>query len=190
MQLQSLGPGYIDLAYRTAAAADPAAMLVYNEYGLEGDNLDSSARRSAVLKLLSGMKARGVPVHALGMEAHLNGNAIETAGLSSFLKQVAALGLKILITELDVEDKNMAANVGSRDATVAGVYQAFLATVLQEPAVEAVLTWGLTDRYTWLSQMAARSDGQSVRPLPLDSSLQPKQALWAMLDAFASAPKR
>jgi endo-1,4-beta-xylanase len=188
--LQALGPSYIDTAFRTAAAADPGAVLVYNDYGLEGDAAGSSKRRSAVLKLLSGMKSRGVPLHALGMQAHLSGSSFDSSSLASFMKQVAALGLKIFITELDVTDRNFPVDITTRDNYVANIYAKFLATVLQQPAVEAVLTWGLSDRYTWLTQFAARGDGQPVRPLPLDSDLKPKPALWAMLDAFNAAPTR
>jgi endo-1,4-beta-xylanase len=188
--LNALGPGYIDTAFRAAAAADPKALLVYNEYGLEGDSSSATKRRNAVLKLLSGMKSRGVPLHALGIEAHLSGSVFDSSSLASFLEQVAALGLKIFITELDVSDKNMPADTATRDNTVANVYQAFLSTVLQQRAVEAVLTWGLSDRYTWLSQFSSRSDGLPVRPLPIDTNLKPKQAYWAMLDAFNAAPIR
>lgn len=188
--LQALGPSYIDTAFRTAAAADPNAMLVYNDYGLEGDGYNTSARRKAVLNLLSGMKSRGVPVHALGMQAHLSGNSFDADSLSSFMKQVASLGLKILITELDVTDKNFAADITTRDNAVANDYYKFLSTVLKQPAVEAVLTWGLSDRYTWLSQVSARSDGQPVRPLPLDSDLKLKPAAWAIIDAFNATTAR
>lgn len=190
MWLQALGPSYIDTAYHTAAAADPNAILVYNEYGLEGDNPDSGKRRSAVLKLLSGMKGRGVPVHALGMQAHLSGSSFSSDSLASFMNQVASLGLKIFITELDVIDQNFPGDLSTRDNDVANLYNKFLSTVLQQPAVEAVLTWGLSDRYTWLTQTAPRSDGQPVRPLPLDSDLKVKAAAWAMLDAFNAAPAR
>ena len=188
--LKALGPSYIDTAFRTAAAADPKAMLVYNEYGLEGDNENSGKRRNAVLKLLSGMKSRGVPVHALGMQAHLSGSSFDSSGLASFMKQVAALGLKILITELDVSDQKFPADVVTRDSDVAGICHEFLSSALKQPAVEAVVTWGLSDRYTWLTQFAPRADGKPVRPLPLDSDLKLKAAASAILDAFNAASPR
>ena len=55
---QMLGPGYIDLAFRTAREADPTALLTYNDYGIEYDNEEEGKKRAAVLALLRRMKAR------------------------------------------------------------------------------------------------------------------------------------
>jgi endo-1,4-beta-xylanase len=60
--LEFLGPDYIDLAFRVAAEADPKALLVYNDYGLEYDTPDNEAKRIAVLKLLERLKSRGTPI--------------------------------------------------------------------------------------------------------------------------------
>ena len=190
--LHFLGVDYIDLAFRLAAAADPNAMLFYNDYGLDYDTPEDEAKRNAVLKLLEHLKAKGTPIHALGIQAHLNG--VETRfnpeKFRNFLKDVANLGLKILITELDVEDKNLPQDLDTRDRIVAGVYQDYLSVVLAEPAVIAVINWGLSDRYTWLSDFSPRSDGLAVRPLPYDDQLSPKLAWQAIARAFDQAQKR
>ncbi len=190
--LQTIGPDYIDLAFRTAAAADPAAVLVYNDYGMEYDGSDADARRAGILQLLTRLKAAGTPVHALGIQAHLDPGitSFDAGKLVTFIRAVADLGLKIFITELDVIDQRLPADVATRDSEVAGVYAEFLGAALQDPAVTTVLTWGLSDRYTWLSNFRPRSDGLPVRPLPLDSSFQAKPALYAMLDAFQAAAPR
>lgn len=189
--LNALGPAYIDLAFRTAAEEDPNAILVYNDYGLEYETGNAAARRAGVLKLLTGLKASGTPVHALGIQAHLQGtDSFNSSSLASFLKEVADLGLKIFITELDVSDQRLPADIGIRDEIVADVYQQFLETVLQEPAVNTVITWGLSDKYTWLNQFSPRPDHQPVRPLPLDRSLQPKTAIAGMINAFNSSAGR
>ena len=189
--MRSLGPGYIDTALRTAAAADPNAVLVINDYGMEYDDSTSDARRGAMLALLTRLKQSGVPVGALGVQAHLNASQSSNfTKFQSFLQSVAALGLKIYVTELDVQDSGLPADVNTRDARVAQTYSTFLNVALQQPAVQMVVTWGLTDRYTWLSSYAPRPDGLPVRPLPLDSNLQAKPAYNAMLSAFASAPSR
>lgn len=188
--LNALGPDYIDLAYRTAAEADPEAVLVYNEYGLEAGTSDGNARRASLLKLVGGMKRRGTPIHALGLQSHLSADGFSASKLSNFLKQVQDLGLKIFITELDIADQKFPANIAIRDTDVADLYRQYLKTVLANSAVTTVLTWGLSDRYTWLSSTAPRADGLSVRPLPFSSNLLPKTARDAIIEAFAAAEPR
>ncbi len=190
--LNTIGPSYIDLAFRVAAQADPNALLVYNDYGVEYDGSDGDARRAAILRLLTRMKAAGTPVHGVGIQAHLDGSQTQfnASKLRSFIRGVAALGLQVFITELDVIDQRLPGDIPTRDAGVADTYWQLLNTALQEPTVTTVVTWGLSDRYTWLTNFKPRSDGQPVRPLPLDSSFQPKPALFAMLEAFQAAPPR
>lgn len=176
--LKFLGPDYIDLAFRIAAAADPKAMLVYNDFGVDYGDTMSRVKRQAILDLLKSLKEKGTPVHALGIQAHLKGdsNYFYPKSLRQFLREVAKLDLKILITEMDVIDKKLPAAIDVRDRIVAGAYEDYLAVVLDEPAVIAVITWGLSDRYTYLSEYHPRTDGKSVRPLPLDTTLKHKLA--------------
>jgi endo-1,4-beta-xylanase len=190
--LELLGPGYIDLAFRLTAAADPQALLVYNENELDYDDPDADAKRAAVLKLLTGLKAQGTPVHALGIQAHLvpGERKFNPQKLRQFLRDVARLGLKIMITELDVTDKDLPANIAIRDRIVAAAYEDYLNVVLAEPATIAVITWGVSDRDTWLSSYAPRPDRTPVRPLPFDRHFQRKLAWNAIARAFDRAPKR
>lgn len=187
-----LGTDYIDYAFRLANAADPQAMLVYNDYGLDYDIDKDDAKRTAVLNLLESLKSRGTPIHALGIQAHLDGaqTAFNPTKLREFLRNVAKLGLKILITELDVRDKELPLELGVRDRIVASAYEDYLSVVLDEPATIAVLTWGLSDRYSWLSEFQPRPDHASVRPLPLDADMNRKLAWNALARAFDKATKR
>lgn len=190
--LQLLGPDYIEIAFRAAAEADPQALLVYNDHWLDYDTNEGNTRRTAVLKLLERLKAKGTPIHALGIQAHLLRDKpyFNPAKLRSFLRDVASLDLKILITEMDVTDKKLPVDVTLRDHLVAAAYEDYLSVVLEEPAVIAVLTWGLSDRYTWLSQDEPRSDKAPVRPLPLDAQFRRKLAWNAIARAFDQAPMR
>jgi endo-1,4-beta-xylanase len=190
--LLMLGPDYIEMAFRTAAKADPNAMLVYNDFGLDYDTSSGNTKRAAVLKLLERLKSKDTPIHALGIQAHLyrDNPRFNPAKFRSFLKDVASLGLKILITEMDVTDKTLPKDVQIRDRIVAAAYEDYLSVVLEEPAVIAVLTWGLSDRYTWLSSHDPRKDGASARPLPLDKNLKRKLAWNAIARSFDKAPKR
>ena len=191
--LDLLGPGYLDIAFTLAAEADPRTMLVYNEYGLDYDTPADAAKRAAVLTLLRGMLQRKVPVHAFGMQAHLSARQqkdFKPEVLRRFFGDIAGLGLKILITELDVADQTLPAEIPERDAAVASIYGGYLQAALAEPAVIAVLTWGLTDKYTWLAGQKRRDDGAPVRVLPLDRDYQRKPAWNAIAKAFDEAGKR
>jgi endo-1,4-beta-xylanase len=186
---RALGPEYIDLALQWAHQADPGARLLINEYGLEAQTPAAAVKRRALLALLRDLRRRNVPLHGIGLQAHLqagqnNGRYDELAG---FLKQVQALGLEIQITELDVDDRQLPGDPALRDRLVAAEYDSFLAAVLSNPAVRQVTTWGLSDRYTWLNSQAPRPDGRGQRALPFDEALQPKPTVAVMRERFARA---
>lgn len=190
--LRLVGPDYIPASFRAAAEADPAALLIYNENRLEYDDPDGNYRRATVLKLLKGFIANKVPIGALGIQSHLRtGNVPFSAGkLKDFLGSVSDLGLKIVISELDVTEKGPETKLADRDQAVAQEIDRYLGVVLQEKSVVYVVTWGLTARYSWLTSYAPRPDGQHVRPLPYDSDLHPTQAWQALASAFERAPRR
>ena len=191
---QTMGFDYIPLAFNVAHQADPSAMLVYNDFGVEYDFPGNDDRRTAMLNLLHKLKSQNVPVHAFGLQAHLYGNAVQrmnTSALTSFLKSISDMGLKIMVTELDVQDKGLPPDPNARDQALAQSYSTFLNAVLQNTNVIVVETWGLSDKYTWLRQHAPRDDGQDVRTLPFDANYQPKPAvIQAIEQAFDAAPPR
>ena len=191
--LEALGPGYINLAFEAAHAADPKARLGFSDYGLEYDNVSWMVeKRGTLLALLKTLKQQGVPIHALALQGHLDATrpAGFGAGLKTFLARVADLGLEIYVTELDVDDQALTGDPAQRDAVTADLYGRFLDVVLAEPAVKMVNTWGLSDRYTSKSELSPRTDGQTVRPLPFDRDLRPKPVAVTMLDRFDRAPRR
>jgi endo-1,4-beta-xylanase len=165
---------------------------VYNDYGLDYNTPEDEGRRVAVLRWLERLKSIGTPVHALGIQAHLRADEtrFNPRKLRTFLNDVAGLGLKLIISELDVADNKLPKDVNVRDRIVAGVYEDYLSVVLDEPAVIALITWGLSDRSTWLSQHTPREDKAPVRPLPLDDQLNRKLAWNAIARAFDKAPRR
>ena len=191
--LRSCGVDYIEQAFRAAAAADPNALLVWNENYLEVSNGFGWAKRKAMLTLLDGILARGVPIHGIGIEAHLRADQAAVLGDASyqtFLGELAHRGLKIFVTELDVQDATLPADIGSRDQAVAALYSKFLTPTLQQPAVKAIVTWGLADSFSWISGYRPRKDGLPVRPLPFDVNFQPKAATHAIAETLQSAPRR
>ncbi|HLQ23120.1 MAG TPA: endo-1,4-beta-xylanase, partial [Gemmatimonadales bacterium] len=190
--LEFLGPDYIRIAFEATAQADPHALLCYNDYGIEFKWPKEHAKRAAVLELLGRLKSSNVPIQALGIQAHLRAGdpGFSADELATFLRRVADLGLKILITELDADDRALPKDPATRDQAVAKTYESFLSVALAEPAVIAVLTWGLSDRYTYFNKMRPRADGAPARPLPLDADLKPKPAYDALARAFDAAPAR
>ena len=116
----------------------------------------------------------------MGIQAHLLAaywDSFNPRQYRRFLKQLSDRGLKILITEMDVLDDGLPAAIGPRDRGVAEIYADYLDTTLANPAVKSLITFGLSDRYTWLQEDYPREDGAARRPLPYDEDLQPKPAL-------------
>jgi endo-1,4-beta-xylanase len=193
---QMLGPEYIDIAFRTAREADSAALLTYNDYSIEYDSDDEGKKRAAVLALLQRMKRDKVPLDALGIQSHLH--AVSKDGFSRGVRELIdgakALGLQVFITELDVNDDAVAtADMAERDKVVAEVYRSYLRTALDGPEVKAVLTWGVTDKNTWLNhgtKFRKQHPERLQRPLPFDPDYAPAPAFFAMRDSFDEAKKR
>ena len=188
--LELIGTDYVDLAFRTAREADPKALLTYNDYGIEAEDQDSAAKRKSVLELVRGMKTRGVPIDAVGVQSHIGATDSYGAGLSDFMASVRQMGLEIFVTEMDVNDRKLLAEPSVIDREVARQYGDYLALVVKDSCVKAVLTWGITDRNTWLNSEDAREDHLPERCLPFDREFKPVDAFYAMRQAFDRAPSR
>jgi endo-1,4-beta-xylanase len=193
---QMLGPEYIDLAFRTAREADPTALLTYNDYSIEYDNEEQGKKRAAVLALLRRMKADNVPLDALGIQSHIPAISKDgfSRGVRELLDGARSLGLQVFITELDVNDDEVAtADTAERDKIVAEVYRSYLTTALEGPEVKAVLTWGASDKNTWLNKgtkFRKQHPDRLQRPLPFDPDYAPAPAFFVMRESFDKAKKR
>jgi endo-1,4-beta-xylanase len=184
-------------AFKEARAADPHALLLYNEYDVELDVPWQEARRTAVMKLLDKLQDAGAPIDGLGLQSHLKykqfGNFRE-ARFRKFLEDIAVRGLKVVITELDVDDRGAPADFAERDRLVAEIYARYLAVALDSPAVSALITWGLVDPYSWYNSAYfkdyKRDDHLLQRPLLFDAEFKPKPSFYATLHALENAPKR
>lgn len=189
--LQLIGPEYIENAFHAAHEADPSATLVYNENWIEPEDAGTDKKRNAVLALLTRLRKNNVPVHALGIQSHVYAETnITGPGFKRFLQQISDLGLGIMITEMDVREKNALGDIAIRDRLIASQYYKYLSFMLQFPAVKTVLTWGLSDRYTWIATHNPRADGLPVRPLPYDAEMNPTPAWDAIRNAFEEARRR
>jgi endo-1,4-beta-xylanase len=187
---EQVGPDYIELAFRTARAADPHARLTYNDYGVEFDNPEDAERRRLVLELVRNLKKRDVPLDAVGIQSHIKAGQPYSfgKGLADYIESFRQLGLEVYLTELDVnEDDIPTDDPAQRDAAIARTYTDYLGVALANPAVKAVLTWDLSDRFTWLNYGPTHHRKQPNRPqrsLPFDRDYRPKEAFFALRDSF------
>jgi endo-1,4-beta-xylanase len=179
-----IGPDYLRLALETTAAVDSDARLVLNEYDIEYAGPRFASRRKALIELLRALRDRNVPLHAVGLQAHLfASHTIDRDGLQELLAEIKALKLDVWITELDVIDYELPGKIVERDAQVAGMASQFLQTVSEVVRPKAILTWGLSDRYTWVPIYYKRRDGMPNRPLPLDAELN-RKPLFDVIEEF------
>lgn len=184
--LRQLGPGYLDLALRTAAAVDPDVQLVINDFDFEQSSDKARARRKAFLDMVRGLQSRNVPLHAVGLQGHLQGElSIDKSGLTAFVAELSAMGLSVIVTELDVIDNLLPGPEIERDGIVAQRAKDYLDAIGAARRPDAVLTWGITDKHTWVPVWFSRTDGLPNRPLPLDADYRPKVMMQVIQDFCA-----
>ena len=91
-------PEYILMAFKWAHEADPTAELYYNDYNLDA----SDFKRANCVELIKYLKANGAPITGVGMQGHYNNNSPTAAKIDETIQMFADLGVKVMITELDV----------------------------------------------------------------------------------------
>jgi endo-1,4-beta-xylanase len=176
------GTGYIEQAFRWAHAADPNALLFYNDYNIEGPG----AKFDAVLAMVTDFVNRGVPIDGVGFEMHLElGGYPSVAGLAQNMQALAALGIQVHITEMDVRLLvNSSGLASSADlASQAQVYQDILTVCLEQPNCTAFQVWGVSYNDSWIPSVF-KGYGAA---LPFDFNYQPTPAFNALLTALQTA---
>jgi endo-1,4-beta-xylanase len=178
---RTIGIDHLAMAFHAAHAADASAKLLINEYDVEyvGDRYRN--RRTALTALVRFLVDRNVPVHGVGVQGHLRADlTIDSQGLRDFAKDMKSLGLKVSVTELDVIDKLLPADIAQRDRLVSEQAQKFLSSLSEVEPLDSVLSWGITDKYTWVPIYYKRVDGLKNRPLPLSDEYAPKPLMAAI----------
>lgn len=163
-----LGPGYIEVAFRAARAADPKAKLFLNENAVEFPG----PKQDALVALAARLRRKGVPIDGVGLQDHtVAGKAPDAARLADTMRRFTSLGLDVEITELDVARPR----TGS-PAAQASDYAATARACAAEPRCTGLTVWGVTDQWSWI--------GADKRALLFDEDGRAKPALAGVLRAL------
>ncbi|CAF1040930.1 unnamed protein product [Adineta ricciae] len=176
--LRKLGPDYLKIAFSTARAADPNAKLYYNDFGIESTGL----KTTRTIDLIKWVRSQGATVHGVGMQWHIDSSRSVTPGDGHYqsAQQFINNQLYISVTELDISIPTDGGYLIDRSDLYkqAALYRAVLNYAIHfYPKCEAFLTWGFTDRYSWLPDYHKYKKGAG---LPLDWMYRPKPAYLEM----------
>jgi endo-1,4-beta-xylanase len=177
-----LGPDFVARLFRYARQADPDALLFYNDYSQETDE----KKLAAILAMAADFKRRGVPLDGLGLQMHISINT-PNAGIENAIRQCAATGLKIHISELDVKvnpsrqspftlTDDLARQQADKVRFVVQTYRR-----LVPPAQQWGITqWNVGDADSWIPKWEKADDF----PTLFDTQYGKKKAYFAFLEAL------
>ena len=178
--ITTIGVEVLDSAFKWAHAVDPNAKLFYNDYSAE----TMDAKSNKVYDLVNGLKTRKAPINGVGFQMHRSYNETSSffSEMDKNVKRIAALGLKVAVTELDLYVP-LPSN-STTLATQAKTYAQVLRIALQnKPTIETIVTWGFTDKYSWIPDFYKGANGDA---LPFDASYNAKPAF----DSLAAVLKK
>jgi endo-1,4-beta-xylanase len=200
--LKIIGEDYLVQAFRFAHEADPAAKLYYNDYDLE-----LPAKRTGAVALMKKLQQNGVPIAGIGLQNHNRLQWPSIVDEDATIDAFAQLGLKVNITELDVDVLPRTTGIGADYAVdVAPTpelnpYTAALPDSIQSQlanryadlfrvylkhrdVIDRVTFWGITDGDSWLNNWPIK--GRTNYPLLFDRLGQPKPAFYSVIDTVNS----
>jgi endo-1,4-beta-xylanase len=180
---KKLGKDYIARAFKYAREADPAAVLFYNDYAQESN----SGKLDAILAMVADFKKRGIPIDGLGLQMHL-GISTSESGILNALSEYAKTGLKIHISELDINLSNYQKNpsLTLTDALSAQQKQKYKTVVQYYKQVVpkaqqfGITNWNVGDADSWLRQVIQKNE----YPLLFDENYAKKPAYFGYLEGL------
>ena len=171
--LRGIGPDYLDLAFRWAHEANPQARLFYNDYG--GEELEHKS--DAIYALVKGLLQRGVPINGVGLQMHVSLDSYpKPQDVLANMQRLAALGLEVQITEMDVKIQADARSMQAKLDAQSTIYRDMLSTCLSVIKCTAFVMWGFTDAHSWIPAYTGHPDA----PLIFDQEYRPKSAYFAL----------
>ncbi len=176
--MRAIGPEHIAMAFQWAHEADPNAKLFYNDNGGEGLN----AKSLAIYMLIQGLQQSGIPINGVGLQMH-TGLYVSPPpkSLKENMQRLANLGLEIHITEMDVRLQHSLEGNQEKLKAQAEIYRQVMETCLSVSACKAFITWGMTDRYSWIPGWTGKPDA----PLLFDENGAPKPAYFSIQQELA-----
>lgn len=194
----AIGDDYIEQAFRFAHAADPNAELYYNDY-----NEWYPAKIEAISNLVRSMQAKGIRIDGVGLQGHWGMDYPTLEEIDHMLTEYGKLGVKLMITELDISvlppaqpgtgaEATLQAAGGRGDDPYADALPPSMQQVLAEryaaifrlfvkhaDKIDRVTFWGVHDGHSWRNHWPVR--GRTDYPLLFDRQLQPKPAFKAVI---------
>lgn len=193
-----MGDDFLVNAFNLAHEVDPKAHLMYNDY-----NNERPEKRQATIDMIKRLQQRGTPIHGLGMQAHI-GLETNMQDFEDSILAYSALGLKIHLTELDIDVLPSVwnlpvAEISTRfeykperdpytkglpkeiDEKLAKAYESLFKILLKHrDKIDRVTFWGVSDDASWLNDFPI--NGRTNYPLLLNRQHQPKAAYFRLLD--------
>lgn len=179
---------FIAKAFEYAHAADPKAVLFYNDY-----NTENPKKREKIYQMVKKLKESGIPIHGVGLQGHWSINNPSREELEKSIQMFSSLGLQVQVTELDVSvyggRQGGQLIQGQRRDTTTGFtpemeepqrekYKMVFDVFRQyKEKITGITFWNLSDRYTWLD-----GRGRKNYPLLFDINRQPKKVYWDVVN--------
>ncbi len=200
---KAIGDDFVVQAFKLAHAADPNVQLYYNDY-----NMEEPYKHAKSMRLIKELKAAGVRLDAVGIQGHWLIDKPDVAMIEKCIDDFAGLGVKVMITELDVDvlpRKNAGADITATEKAGLDPYKDGLPADVQQKLakrygeifkilakhrgeITRITFWGVDDGTSWLNFFPVR--GRTNHPLLFDRNLQPKLAFDAVIEALkASSPR-
>jgi endo-1,4-beta-xylanase len=175
-----IGDSYIPLAFKAAAAADPAAKLYYNDYNIE----NTGSKQAGAVKIVNLVKSAGARIDGVGMQAHLivGSTPSQSSLQSAMASYVAAGATEVAYTELDIRFSSLPASTTGL-AQQAADYVTVTKACLAQAACIGITIWDYTDKYSWIPSTFS---GQGAALL-YDDNFAKKPAWSAVSSVLAAA---
>jgi endo-1,4-beta-xylanase len=200
---KAIGEDFVIQAFKLAHAADPNVQLYYNDY-----NIEEPYKHPKAMRLIKDLKAAGCKVDAVGIQGHWLLNSPDVKLIDKAISDFAGLGVKVMVTELDVDvlpRKGAGADISAteqggldpyKDGLPADVEQKLaqrygeifkvLARHRDKGELTRVTFWGVTDGTSWLNFWPVKD--RTNYPLVFDRNFQPKPAFDAVIRALEESP--